>query len=79
MKKTNKFLMYLNIEKALKIAFSSDEIETSNKLLEALESILPFKDESEHEQFLDITQSFKDYAEFHDFVFNVGKRLNEEE
>ena len=57
---------------------STDEnIERSNKAIIEIEKLLPFKDEKEHEEWLDKTSTWTDFDEYEKFNFNIAKRLND--
>lgn len=45
-------------------AIDEDDIDTQNEALENIEKILPFKNEEEHEKWLDLVQSYTDFDKF---------------
>ena len=63
---------------AFSSAIEDDEIELQNLLLEKIEEKLPFKDEVEHNNWLNVSDTFKFWEDFEDLTINIIKRLKGE-
>ena len=50
-------------------------IDLMNLLLEKIESLLPFEDESEHNEWLDISATYKFFEDFEVATMKIMKRL----
>lgn len=59
--------------------FGRDEVDESNASLERLEKYLPFKDEEEHQKWLEIGSSFKFWEDFESFTKTIIDRVSQQE
>ena len=72
MTKYKKFMSYWN---AMECAVEENEIELQNLLLEKIESLLPFKNESEHDAWYDVVGTYKFFEDFEEYTMTIARRL----
>lgn len=57
---------------------NNKNIERQNKLLEELENALPFKDQQEHEKWIDVLTTFKFWEDFEELTLSIINRAENE-